>query len=106
MNRTKKLISGCLAASSIFLVSCSNYDQSTDAKAEISLEELESKYVQEIAKRACVQLMGEYNEIQLATAIKYFRIVEAIVGGPWIGITKEVIERGNSGEIFSSRCVG
>jgi hypothetical protein len=106
VNKAKKLIIGFLAASSIFLVSCGNSDQSPDPKAELSLEELESKYVQEIATRACVQLMGEYDEIQLAAAIKYFRIVEAIVGGPWVGITKEVIERGNSGEIYFSRCVG
>ena len=105
MNAIKKSFVFTLLAFSLLLVSCST-GQILESESELSVEELESTYVQKIAGIACVQLMSEYNENQLAIAIKYFRIIEAIVGGPWVGITREVIEKGNSGEIYISRCLG
>lgn len=77
------------------------------ALSQLSFEEIESAYLQEIGSRACVQLLGSnYNVEQLAVALKYFKVLEEIVGSPWVGITDEIKMQGNNGRIFRMMCLG
>jgi len=72
---------------------------------QLSFEDIESAYLQEIGARACVQLMGNnYNKEQLAVALKYFKVLEEIVGSPWEGITQEIKREGTSGRIYKAMC--
>ena len=87
------------------LVSCSSRQNLQTSKIEKTFEQKESDYVQALAARACVSIMGNYNINQLNSAIRDFKIVEAIIGGPWIGIASEVKTMGNEGEIYKSRCL-
>lgn len=103
-----KIVSLFLAsiALAVTLTSCSSNSEVDSSAQEISFAELESKYLQEIASMACVQLMGTYDLNQLGKALKYFRILEIAVGGPWAGITSELLAEGTSSGIYRSRCLG